>query len=233
MEKLIQACIFDLDGVLTETAHLHYSSWKRLAAEWGFDLSPELNKQLKGVSRKASLDLILKWSDKTATDEEKAEMMERKNQWYLEEVDKLTPNDCLPCAIDFLDELDKYNIPYALGSGSKNAKTILAKIGLTQRFKWILDGNDVQIGKPNPELFIKAADAMNSDRSKTVVFEDAEAGISAALKGGFIAVSFGTDEEPKRISHFHLNSWEGVSLETIEMGLNDLSCKDTEWNGVD
>ena len=215
----IQGCIFDLDGVLTDTAHLHHQSWKKLASEWGFDHTADLNKQLKGISRAASLDLILKWSGKKASDDEKKKMMTLKNQWYRENIKKLSPGDCLPQAVEFLNHLEKHNIPFALASGSKNARLILDQIGLAKKFKWVMDGNDVKRGKPDPELFIKAAEKMGVQRCKTIVFEDAESGITAALKGGFLAVSFGVDEEPKKLSHFHIESWTKVTLSYLENGL--------------
>ncbi|TVR80403.1 MAG: beta-phosphoglucomutase [Saprospirales bacterium] len=222
MKRKLAACIFDLDGVLTDTAHYHFISWRRLGREIGYELTEEKNKLLKGVSRGGSLKLILEWAGLQMGLEERRRMMDRKNQWYLEEIEKVSEGDLFKGVTEFLDELENEGIKYSLGSGSKNARKILNKIGLAERFKWVVDGNDIKRGKPDPELFIKAADLMNVRRSETVVFEDSTAGLSAALKGGFLAVGFGDDPELSELAHFTLRSWEGFGLCNLLDGLPSL-----------
>ncbi len=215
MSRGLDACIFDLDGVLTDTADLHFKSWRRLGRELGYELSSEKNRELKGVSRAGSLDLILKWAGRVLDDGEKQRLMDRKNQWYLSEIENLGEKDQLPGAAAFLDQLDRNNIPYGLGSGSKNARTIVKKIGLAHRFNWVVDGTDVQKGKPDPEVFLKAASLMDCEIANTIVFEDSVAGLIAARKGGFIAVGFGTDANLSDHAHFVIDSWEKTSLDEI------------------
>ncbi|TVR88516.1 MAG: beta-phosphoglucomutase [Saprospirales bacterium] len=211
----LEACIFDLDGVLTDTADLHFKSWRRLGRELGYELSPEKNRELKGVSRAGSLDLILKWAGRELDAGKKQQLMDRKNQWYLSEIENLGEKDQLPGAASFLDQLDRNNIPYGLGSGSKNARTIVKKIGLAHRFKWVVDGTDVQKSKPDPEVFVKAANLMGCKICNTAVFEDSVAGLIAARKGGFIAVGFGTDSNLSDHADFVVENWEKTSLDEI------------------
>lgn len=220
MKRNPVACIFDLDGVLTDTAHYHFTSWRRLGRELDYELTEEKNKLLKGVSREGSLALILEWAGIEMEMEERKMLMDRKNEWYLEEIEKLSESDRFPGVTEFLDELDREGVKYSLGSGSKNARNILNKIGLAHRFKWVVDGNDIKKGKPNPELFIKAADMMEVSRSETVVFEDSTAGLAAALKGGFLTVGFGDDPELSELAHFTIKSWKGFSLDDLSEALS-------------
>nr|MBS0037000.1 beta-phosphoglucomutase [Saprospiraceae bacterium] len=217
MEEKIKGCIFDLDGVLTDTVPLHYKSWCLLGEEVGFSLTPDQNKKLKGKGRLDSLNLIIKESNLNFSEREKEEMMEKKNRWFLEEIEQFSTENLFPGALDFLVHLTEKQIPFALASGSKNAKIILEKLGLQKMFQCIFDGNDVSLGKPDPELFVKAADCLSlSDRAEIIVFEDSVAGIEAAHKGGFIAVGFGADPELKERAHLTIENWEGVDIEYLE-----------------
>lgn len=188
-------CIFDLDGVLCDTAKYHFKAWRRLANELGFDFTEEDNEKLKGVSRTESLKLILQWGKKEITDEsELARLAELKNEWYLEYITRMTPEEILPGVKNFLDELKKKKINIVLGSASKNAQIILDKIGITHYFDAIIDGNKTTKSKPDPEVFLLGAEAVKAKPKECIVFEDAQKGIEAALKGGFYAVGVGNSD---------------------------------------
>ncbi|WP_354431225.1 MULTISPECIES: beta-phosphoglucomutase [unclassified Mucilaginibacter] len=189
----IKACIFDLDGVIVDTAVYHYQAWKRLANEMGFDFTEHQNEQLKGVSRMASLNLILGWGNITnKTEEEKEVLATQKNTWYTEMIGKMTPAEILPGAREFVQTCRDAGLKTAIGSASKNTPTILNKLQLTQLFDAIVDGNSVSIPKPDPEVFLKGAEAVGIEPSACVVFEDAVAGIEAAINGGMKTVGIGS-----------------------------------------
>jgi len=190
----IKACIFDLDGVIVDTAVYHYKAWKRLANELGFDITEEQNENLKGVSRMASLDLILQWGGVIKTDKEKEELATRKNTWYVEMINKMTPDEILPGAAEFLQTCIDAGLKTALGSASKNSETILIKVGIAHFFNAIIDGNKVSKPKPDPEVFLKGAEELGIPAENCVVFEDAIAGIEAAHNGGMKAVGIGSPQ---------------------------------------
>lgn len=176
----VAAVIFDLDGVLVDTAVFHYQAWKRLAKQFGFDFTEIENEQLKGVSRVDSLNLILKWANKEVSAPEKEQLASLKNTWYLELVENMKEGDVLPGTIDLLTYLKATDKRIALGSASKNAVRILEKTGIRHYFDAIIDGNAVKNSKPDPEVFLKAATAVGVAPSGCVVLEDAQAGIDAA-----------------------------------------------------
>lgn len=215
MQSKIKACIFDLDGVIVDTAVYHYRAWKRLANELGFDFTEEDNEKLKGVSRVRSLELILQWGGVTKTETEKEELAARKNDWYVEMINHMTPVEILPGAKAFLKACKAAGIKTALGSASKNSMTILDKINLTYLFDAIIDGNKVSKPKPDPEVFLKGADALQVSPADCVVFEDAIAGIEAALNGGMKVVGIGS---PKVLTGANLvvSGLNGMSLEKLE-----------------
>ena len=190
--NLIQACIFDLDGVIVDTAVYHYQAWKRLANELGFDFTEEDNEKLKGVSRMASLDLILQWGGLVKTQAEKEELAARKNEWYVDMITKMTPAEVLPGAREFVESCKASGIKTALGSASKNSETILAKVGISHLFDVVIDGNKVSKPKPDPEVFLKGAEELHIAPRNCVVFEDAIAGVEAAKNGGMLAVGIGS-----------------------------------------
>jgi beta-phosphoglucomutase len=190
--KQIKACIFDLDGVIVDTAKYHFKAWRRLANELGFDFTEEENEQLKGVSRVESLNLILKWGKKEENDEEvKLGMADKKNAWYLEYIERMTADEILPGAEAFLRDAKSKNIKIVLGSASKNSRLILERIGIIHLFDAIMDGNSTTKSKPDPEVFLMGAQAVGLDPKECIVFEDAEKGIEAALAGGFYTVGVG------------------------------------------
>lgn len=187
----IKACIFDLDGVIVDTAKYHFDAWRRMANEVGFDFKEKENEKLKGVSRMGSLNLILEWAGIEKSEEEKQQLAFQKNEWYLEMVNEMNASETLPGVVDLLDTLDSRGIKIALGSASKNAELILKKIGLHDRFEAIVDGNKVIKGKPDPEVFQKGAAALGIDPKNCIVFEDAAKGIQAANAAGMFSVGIG------------------------------------------
>ncbi|WP_343524658.1 beta-phosphoglucomutase [Pedobacter sp.] len=187
----IKACLFDLDGVLVDTAVYHYKAWKRLANTMGFDFTEEQNEQLKGVSRVESLNKILAWGGVEKTDTEKEELAALKNGWYVDMITKMTPAEVLPGTVDFLTAIHKAGYKLALGSASKNSAIILEKTDLAHFFDKIVDGNMVTKSKPDPEVFLKGAELLGFKPDECVVFEDAVAGVEAAKRGGMKAIGIG------------------------------------------
>lgn len=194
----ITAFIFDLDGVITDTAEFHFLAWKRLADEEGIAFTREDNEQLRGVSRRESLNRMLKGRP---IDEATAQAwMERKNVYYKDFLKEITPQHALPGVPQFLGEARAAGLKLGLGSASKNAHEVLERLRLKDAFDAIGDGYSVVNSKPAPDLFIWVAGRLDVPPTEAVVFEDAEAGIDAALKGGFRAVGIGTSS----IQHAHL-----------------------------
>lgn len=192
---MIKALIFDLDGVVVDTAVFHYQAWKRLANEMGFDLSPEQNEQLKGISRLESLDILLSIGGiEIHSEEEKNKLATKKNNWYRENILKMTPGDILPGVKNFLIELRNSNYKMAIGSSSKNAGTILERIGFDNFFDAVVDGTKISKSKPDPEVFLKAAELIAVAPENCLVFEDAASGIEAAKKAGMLAIGVGEYE---------------------------------------
>jgi beta-phosphoglucomutase len=165
-----------------------------LANELGFDISEEFNEQLKGVSRTDSLDLILAHGNLTLPDEEKAQLATQKNEWYLELVSRMTSDDILPGVAQFFSQVHKANLKTALGSVSKNAPLILERIGMSEVFDVVIDGNKISKGKPDPEVFTKGADELGVLPTECVVFEDAVAGVEAGKRGGMFVVGIGSPD---------------------------------------
>ena len=198
---MIQACIFDLDGVIVDTAKYHYLAWKRLAGELGFDLTEKDNEQLKGVSRMGSLQHILNWAGLEKSEEEKIALATRKNEWYKEYIAEMTSDEILDGVMDFLADLRKHNIKMALGSASKNAVAVIQNIGLMDTFEVIIDGTKTTRSKPDPQVFQLAAEQIGCEPAGCIVFEDAVSGVEAALAGGFYAVGIGS---PANLSAAHL-----------------------------
>ncbi len=183
--------IFDLDGVIVDTAKYHYLAWKKLANSIGIDFTETLNEQLKGVSREASLNKILGWGNKTLSKEDFEALMAKKNEAYLSYISKMDNREILPNVSKILDYLIAQKQPIALGSASKNSKEILKKVNLIHLFNAIVDGNDVTRAKPNPEVFLKAAAMLNVAPEHCIVFEDSVAGIQAANTANMISIGIG------------------------------------------
>ncbi|MEO1436089.1 MAG: beta-phosphoglucomutase [Bacteroidota bacterium] len=211
----IKACIFDLDGVIVDTAKYHFAAWRRLANSLGFDFTEKENEKLKGVSRIQSLKLILTWGGITKSDEEIQELASIKNEWYLEYVRKMDEREILPGVIRLLDELKAQHIRIALGSASKNAPTILNQIGLAHYFEAIIDGNSVQKSKPDPEVFLLGAKALDCDPVHCVVFEDAAKGVQAAKAANMLAIGVGTPESLPLADHV-IPGFEHFSLTNLQ-----------------
>ena len=191
----IRAFIFDLDGVITDTAEFHFRSWKRLADEEGIPFTRQDNEALRGVSRRESLNRMLKGRP---IDEATAQAwMERKNGYYITLLNDITPANLLPGALNLLDEAHAAGILIGLGSASKNARPVLERLGIADKFDAIGDGYSVVNTKPAPDLFIWTAGRLNVAPTQAVVFEDAEAGVAAALTGGFWTVGIGTADVGK------------------------------------
>jgi beta-phosphoglucomutase len=188
----IAACIFDLDGVIVDTAKYHFLAWKRLADQLGIRFTEEDNERLKGVSRMASLEIILEIGNRKPDDNRKLEYATLKNNWYVEFISKMTPDEILPGSIDFIKELRNANIRIAVGSASKNTPMILERVGILELFDAVADGNNIGKAKPDPEVFLKAAEMVGTDPVNCVVFEDAVAGVQAALNAGMMCIGIGS-----------------------------------------
>lgn len=180
----MKAVIFDLDGVIVTTDDCHYQAWKLLADEEGLDFDRKVNERLRGVSRMASLDIVLEKAERTYTQEEKLEMAAKKNRYYVELIQKLTPADILPGVEKNLKTLKEAGVKIAIGSSSKNASVILRQIGLTEVFDAVSDGNHISKSKPDPEVFLKAADMLEIPYADCLIVEDADAGIEAGKAAG-------------------------------------------------
>ena len=188
---MIRGFLFDLDGVLVDTAQYHFLAWQRMAAELGIHFGEAENEQLKGVSRAESLNRILAWGGKSLSDVEKQHWMTLKNDWYLELVRGMPADDYLPGAHEFLRASRAAGIKVALGSASKNAPLILERLGWIPLFDALIDGNVVTASKPDPEVFLEGARRLGLKPEECVVFEDSEAGVEAARRGGMKVVGIG------------------------------------------
>lgn len=187
----IKACIFDLDGVIVDTAKYHYLAWRRLAEMLGFEFTEKDNERLKGVSRMRSLEILLEVGKQTASLEQMEEWARMKNEWYVDYITKMGADEILPGVVSFLTQLREQGIKTALGSASKNADLILNRLGLKDLFDAIVDGTKVSAAKPDPEVFIVGANLLGVKASQCVVFEDAEAGVEAVKAGGMFAIGIG------------------------------------------
>ena len=214
----ISACIFDLDGVVVDTAKYHYIAWKSLANGLGFDFTKEDNERLKGVSRMRSLDILMEIGGVDLDKETLLKLAAKKNEEYLEYILKMTPNEILPGVKDLFEDLKKNGVKIALGSASKNAMLILKQLKLTSYFDAIVDGTHVSKAKPDPEVFLKGAELVGFKPENCVVFEDAEAGVEAAINGGMRCVGIGS---PKVLgkANFVVPGFEGFTFETLKKGL--------------
>lgn len=192
MKKEI-AFIFDLDGVIVDTAKYHFLAWRNLANTLGFEFTEEQNELLKGVSRIKSLEILLSIGKVDLSEDKKQKLLLQKNKEYLEYVNKMTSEEILPGVNDLLNFLELNDLKYALGSASKNAPLILEKVGLLNRFTAIVDGNDVSKAKPDPEVFLIGAKKLGMNPENCVVVEDAIAGIQAANAAKMISIGIGDE----------------------------------------
>jgi len=219
----IRGFIFDLDGVLTDTAEFHYLAWQKLADEEGLPFTREANEALRGVSRRESLLLII-GNNKKYSEAEIQEMMERKNRYYVESIENISPADLLPGAMSFLDELRQAGIKIALGSASKNARPVIERLGIANKMDAIADGYSVEKPKPAPDLFLFAAQQLGLEPAQCVVVEDAAAGIEAALAGGMWAIGLGPVERVGA-AHIVLPSLAGATWLDIRAKLDNVVTK--------
>ncbi len=210
----IKACLFDLDGVIVDTAKYHYKAWKKMANALGFDFSEKENEQLKGVSRMDSINLILGWGGITLSDSDKAKWASQKNDWYLEYLQQMDKKEILPGALELVQELKAKGYRIALGSSSKNAVLALSKVEMLSYFEAIIDGTKTTRSKPDPQVFQMGAAALNCQPAECIVFEDAESGVAAAIAGGFYAVGMGSPDNLGK-AHIVLSSLKGVSINDL------------------
>jgi beta-phosphoglucomutase len=212
---VIKGFIFDLDGVIVDTAKYHYLAWKKLANELGFQFTEEQNEAFKGVSRKRCLEILLDLGGVKATQEQFDHWMIEKNEDYLRYIEKMDVSEILPDVPKILDFLKANHIPMALGSASKNAIPILRKVGLLSYFKVVVDGNNVTKAKPNPEVFLLAAKDIGVDPTDCVVFEDALAGIQAANSAGMTSIGIG-DTTILTDAQYNFNNFTEISTDFIK-----------------
>ena len=214
----IKGLIFDLDGVIANTADLHYRAWCKIGDQWGFNLSTAQNEELKGISRKDSILKIANWAGKSFTNEELDAFAFEKNKNYLSYCQTLGTKDILPGVYDFINASMNKGLKLAVGSASKNAKIILQKLGILDLFSIIVDGNMVQNSKPDPEVFIKCAEILELEPKSCVVFEDSQAGIQAAINAGMFSVGVG--QEDLESCNYKIKNFEGLSPKQL---INQLS----------
>lgn len=215
-----QKCfIFDLDGVIVDTAKYHFLAWQKLAQQLGIDFTPEHNEQLKGVSRVRSLDIILSLGNFEASQEDKNKWLVQKNEDYLSYLVNMDESEILPGVIPVLAFLKEKNQKIVLGSASKNAKPILEKAKIIAFFDAVVDGNDVSNAKPDPEVFLQGAKKVNFPPEKCIVFEDSVAGIQAANTGGMTSVGIG-DEAVLNEADYVFPDFTHIDLNFIENLVN-------------
>ncbi len=190
----MKAFIFDLDGVIVDTAKYHFICWKQLADDLGIPFTEKENELLKGVSRVNSLELILKLGQQTLPQAEKDHLLVEKNDNYLKYISKMTSDEILPGVADFIAQLKAKNIPTALGSASKNARTILQVLHIESWFDAVVDGTNVTKAKPNPEVFLQGAKLLGVAPDNCIVFEDSVAGVQAANTANMISVGIGVPD---------------------------------------
>ena len=217
MEKV--GFIFDLDGVIVDTAKYHYLAWRKLANELGFEFTKEQNELFKGVSRKRCLEILLDIGNITATQDQFDTWMVEKNVDYLAYIEKMDSSEILPDVTRVLQYLKNKNIPIALGSASKNARPILEKVDLLPYFDSIVDGNSVTKAKPDPEVFLIAANNLGVAANSCVVFEDAVAGIQAANAANMVSIGIG-DAEILNEANYNFNDFTEMSDDFIESLIN-------------
>lgn len=210
----IKGFIFDLDGVIVDTAKYHYQAWRRLAQSLGFDLSLEDNERLKGISRMASLDIVLSIGGIRGDEGQKSAWAAQKNAWYVELISAMGPEEILPGADSFILRARERGLRTAIGSASKNTPGILASLGISELFDVIIDGNRTARAKPDPEVFLLAAQDLGLPPATCVVFEDAAAGAEAAKRAGMACVGIGSPSNLP-LADLTIRSFRGIGPETI------------------
>jgi len=207
----LNACIYDLDGVITDTAKYHYLSWKWVADQLEYNLTEKQNQKLKGIGRKESLDKILKWSGARISEAEKSNLLQKKNQMYLEQIDHMTPEEIFEGFKPFNALIKKEGIKVAIGSSSRNAIRIIDKLDLVLDFHAIVDGGMTENSKPEPDIFLLAAEKLGVPPEECLVIEDSQAGLTAAKKAGMKSVLFGDDKGLKG-AQLQIDTWLEADL---------------------
>ena len=211
----MKAFIFDLDGIIVDTAKYHFKSWKIISKNFGFELSKTQNELLKGVGREESLDRILSWGEISIDRFEKKKYLEKKNELYKSFINNLSQIDILPGVNKLINFAAVKGIPIALGSASKNAHQILKKLGIKNKFKVIIDGNLTSKSKPHPEVFLKGAQILGINPKEVIVFEDSIAGVEAANKAKMVSVAISASGKIED-ARFNFNSLDDIPLEFFE-----------------
>lgn len=214
-----KAFLFDLDGVIVDTARYHFLAWQKIASQIGLEFTPEHNELLKGVSRVRSLDIILELGKVTATQEDKDLWLIQKNNDYLSYLVNIDQSEVLPGVMPILHYLKEKKQSIALGSASKNARPILEKTGIIQFFDAIVDGNDVSNAKPDPEVFLRAAHLLGANPENAIVFEDSVAGIQAANIANMTSVGIG-DEVILHEAKYNFKDFTFIDISFIESLIN-------------
>lgn len=214
---LIKACIFDLDGVIVDTARYHYLAWKRLADELGVPFTEEDNERLKGVSRIRSMEIIMELGGITLSQYDKERLANKKNTWFVDYVERMVPDEIFPGVKLLLQNLRAKGIKVGLASSSKNAKTVIQLLHIQHEFDTVVDGNMITHSKPDPEIFLLAAKNLNVDPKDCLVFEDAEAGVEAAIAAGMKCIGIGSPEQLGKADKVlaKTGSFEVAMLESI------------------
>ena len=216
---MIKACTFDLDGVIVDTAKFHFQAWQDLARSLGIEFTEKHNENLKGVGRMDSLRYILSLGSKELSQKEMEDLAAAKNDQYTQLIASLDRKDILPGVLDFLKLLRSADIRIALGSSSKNARKVLDYLDLYDYFDVIVDGTNISRSKPDPQVFELGAEALELIPNEIVVFEDAQAGIDAAIQGGFRCIGIGSDDELKNADYI-MEGFIGFDLDELKNVLN-------------
>ncbi len=210
----MKAVIFDLDGVIVSTDEFHYLGWQKIADEEGIYFNRAINERLRGVSRLESLEIILEKANRTYSPAEKSALADRKNKYYRELLNTLSPADILPGAMELVAGLRSDGIKIAIGSSSRNTPFILEKIGLAETFDAVSDGNQIKRSKPDPEVFLLAAAKMHIPPELCLVVEDADAGVEAAINANMKCLAVGSAcKNP--LAHLRANSLSEISVEDL------------------
>lgn len=209
-----KAFIFDLDGVIVDTAKYHFLAWQKLADSLEINFTHDHNEQLKGVSRVRSLEIILGLGNVEATEQQKEEWLINKNEEYLSYIEKMDDSEILPGVMKVLNFLKENNQPIILGSASKNARPILEKVNILNYFDDIVDGNDVSNAKPDPEVFIVGAQKANQTNENSIVFEDSVAGVQAANIAGMTSIGIG-EASVLNEAKYNFNDFTEISEEFL------------------
>lgn len=214
-----KAFIFDLDGVIVDTAKYHFLAWQKIANGLGIDFTYEHNEQLKGVSRVRSLDIILGLGNVQASQEDKDKWLAAKNEDYLAYITQMNEDEILEGVVPVLQYLKDNKQPIALGSASKNARPILEKVNILHYFDAIVDGNDVTNAKPDPEVFVRAAQLLGQPSAGAVVFEDSVAGVQAANIADMISVGIGS-KDVLHEAHYNFNDFTEITTDFLQTLVN-------------